>query len=276
MVGYDPEDPLTAFGAGEKRGPYAASLDRTALNGARLGVVREIQGTQSNPDSADFRELDEIFNRNVSELKAAGAVLVDPLVVPDRKALMAARESDNASTDEGLRLYLSRNPGSPIRTREDIAASPDLAKVIPPTRANQWRNAPQPDDPVRQLRFLNARAQLMTNVMKVMTDNRLDALVFKTIEQQPPLIKEGLSPPYPTGNNFISTLNTFLVYPVAMTVPSGFTADGIPVGLTFFGRPFNETTLLRLAYAYEQATRHRRAPRATPPLSAAPVAKAFD
>jgi Asp-tRNA(Asn)/Glu-tRNA(Gln) amidotransferase A subunit family amidase len=61
-------------------------------------------------------------------------------------------------------------------------------------------------------------------------------------------------------------LNTFLIYAASMTVPSGFTSDNLPVGITFFGRPYSEPVLLKLAYAYEQATRHRRSPPSTPPL----------
>jgi len=64
----------------------------------------------------------------------------------------------------------------------------------------------------------------------------------------------------------VPTLNTFLIYAASMTVPSGFTSDNLPVGITFFGRPYSEPVLLKLAYAYEQATRHRRSPPSMPPL----------
>jgi len=64
----------------------------------------------------------------------------------------------------------------------------------------------------------------------------------------------------------VPTWNTFLVYAASMTVPAGFTSDGLPVGITFFGRPYSEPMLLKLAYAYEQATRHRVPPKTTPAL----------
>ena len=65
----------------------------------------------------------------------------------------------------------------------------------------------------------------------------------------------------------LSSLNTFVVFAAIVTVPSGFTTDSLPVGLTFFGKPYTEPTLIKLAYAYEQATHHRVPPKTTPPLA---------
>ena len=78
--------------------------------------------------------------KNVAELKAAGAILVDPVVIPDMKTLMTTRGSDTAASDEALRLYLARNPSSPLKSRQDIADSPDMARSIPPSVASQWKS----------------------------------------------------------------------------------------------------------------------------------------
>src|SRR5439155_20185407 len=100
-------------------------------------------------------------------------------------------------------------------------------------------------------------------MMKVMDDNQLDAIVHKSVEHQPTFIKDGINPPY-VNNKGVPTLNTFLVYSASITVPSGFTIDDLPVAITFFGKPYSEPSLLKLAYAYEQATRHRIPPKSTP------------
>jgi amidase len=267
MVGYDPEDPVTAMGVGKKERSYTRFLDKNGLKGARIGVLRESIGLRSEPGSEDFKKVDDVFQKNLAELKAAGAILVDPVVIPNLKALLAKRAGNPILSDEALRLYLARNPNPPFKTREDIAHSPDLDKSIPPTKAAQWKKPPAPFDAARYGEYLQAREELMINVLKVMADNRLDAIVHKSVEHQPTLIRDGINPPY-MNDKGIPELNTFLVYAASMTVPAGFTTDNLPVGITFFGRPYSEPTLLKLAYAYEQATHHRVPPKTTPALEA--------
>jgi Asp-tRNA(Asn)/Glu-tRNA(Gln) amidotransferase A subunit family amidase len=265
MVGYDPDDPVTALGISHASQSYTRALDRNSLRGARIGVLRESIGLNSEPDSDDFKKVEAVFHNNIAELKAAGAIMIDPVVIPNLKALLAKRAVNPAIADESLRLYLSRNPNSAFRTRDDIAKSPDLLKSVPPSKAAQW-TAPLPKIDLAQWgAYLQAREDLMIAIMKVMADNQLDAIVHKTVEHQPTFIKEGINPPY-VNNKGVPVLNTFLVYAASMTVPSGFTADNLPVGLTFFGKPYSEPALLKLAYAYEQATHHRRPPTSTPPL----------
>jgi Asp-tRNA(Asn)/Glu-tRNA(Gln) amidotransferase A subunit family amidase len=168
---------------------------------------------------------------------------------------------------------LSRNPDSPFKTRQDIADAPDMAKSIPPSKAAQWKNPRPAPDLAQYARLVQAREQLMINIANVMAENRLDAIVHKTVEHQPGLINDAINPPY-TGSRGVPMLNTFLIHAASMTVPSGFTSDNLPVGITFFGRPYSEPKLLKLAYAYEQATHHRKPPSTTPPLPArrSPVA----
>jgi amidase len=268
MVGYDPEDPVTAMGVGKTVGSYTTVLDRNGLMGARIGILRESIGVNSEPGSDDFKKVDAVFEKNVAELKAGGAILVDPVVIPDLKALLARRAANPVTADEGLKLYLARNPDSPFKTRQDIANSPDIDKSYPADRVGRWKTLPPPLDPAKYLDYIEARDQLMINILKVMADNKLDAIVHKSVEHQPTFIKDGVNPPY-QSNKGIPTWNTFLVYPASMTVPSGFTTDNLPVGITFFGRPYSEALMLRLAYAYEQATHHRAPPKTTPPLPAA-------
>ena len=91
MVGYDPDDPVTALGVGHAPKTYTASLDRNGLKGARIGILREPMGYTTEPDSEDFKTVTTVFDKAVAELKAAGAVVVDPIVIPRLNELLARR-----------------------------------------------------------------------------------------------------------------------------------------------------------------------------------------
>ncbi len=103
----------------------------------------------------------------------------------------------------------------------------------------------------------------MTSLLKVMADHKLDAIIHKSVEHQPTLIKDGVNPPF-VDQKGAPHLNTFLMYVPSIAVPAGFTRDNLPAGITFLGRPYDDARMIKLAFAYEQATHHRRAPASTP------------
>jgi Asp-tRNA(Asn)/Glu-tRNA(Gln) amidotransferase A subunit family amidase len=109
----------------------------------------------------------------------------------------------------------------------------------------------------------------MSNLLKVMADHRLDAVVHKSVEHQPTLIRQGVNPPY-VNQKGVPHINTFLVFVPTVTVPAGFTRDNLPIGISFLGRPYSDGAMIRLAYSYEQATLHRKPPTSTPPLPGQP------
>jgi len=262
MVGYDPEDPQTALGVGHVPETYAKFLERNGLKGARIGVLRESIGTASEPGSDDFKKVDAVFEKNIAELISLGAVLTDPIVIPGLRELLAKQAGNSAISAQALRVWLGRNPASAFKTREDIQKSLDVDKMLPRTVA-LWKANPGDPDLAKYGEYLAARNQLTINLMKVMADNNLDAIVHKSVEHQPTLIIDGTNPPYVT-NKGVPTLNTFLAFVPAVTVPSGFTTDNLPTGITFLGKPYSEPALIRLAYSYEQSTHHRAPPKATP------------
>ena len=99
-------------------------------------------------------------------------------------------------------------------------------------------------------------------VTQLMDAERLDALVYPTWSNPPRLIGD-LNTPHGDNSQVFSPVTGF----PAIQVPMGYSVGGrLPAGITFFGRAWSEATLIRLVYSYEQATRHRRPPAATPPL----------
>jgi Asp-tRNA(Asn)/Glu-tRNA(Gln) amidotransferase A subunit family amidase len=255
MVGYDTEDPLTAAAYGSIPKTFTAFLDNNGLKGARLGILREAIG-RGDPNSEDFKKVEAVFNKALEELKAAGAELVDPIVIPNVMALMAKR-TEGPYLDVSTRLFL-KSPNAPFHSRQDIPKQPGFDKVLA-----RGRNIADPIDERKYYEHLQAREELMFNVLKVMADNRLDAIVYKSIEMQPQLLSRGPDAPNPG----VPTLSTFLAFVPTITVPAGFTTDNLPTGITFQGRPYSDGTLIKLAYAYEQATHHRKSPTTVPPLN---------
>jgi amidase len=261
MVGYDAEDPLTARGVGQGPESYTKVLDKNGLEGARMGILREPMGYATDPDSEDFHKIGDVFERAVEGLRNAGAEIVDPIVIPNLRALLAKRAGSLAIEQESFKTYFRRNAAAPYETREDAMKSADFSKVIKRSR-ERWSRI---GEPTAHYEYLKAREQLMTNVLKVMADNRLDAIVHKAVEHQPTLIKDGVNPPY-VDQKGAPHINTFLIFVPSIVVPAGYTGDNLPAGISFLGRPYDDGKMIKLAYAYEQATRHRRPPASTTAL----------
>ena len=264
LVAYDPEDPLTARGVGNVPDSYTDFLDNNGLQGARLGIIRESIVSNSDPESEDFSKVSEVFDQAVEQLKAAGAEVVDPIVIPDLNELLAKR-AGGPEGDESFQVYFNRNPNAPFKSRQEVLQSPDFAKVFRYAQQMLRRSSEGSPGESRHYEYLLAREQLMTNLLKVMADNGLDAIVHKSVEHQPTLISDGMNPPY-VNTKGVPHLNTFLVFVPTITVPAGFTRDQLPVGISFLGRPFSDGALIKLAYSYEQATLHRKPPGSTPAL----------
>ena len=92
--------------------------------------------------------------------------------------------------------------------------------------------------------YLRTRDDLMFDVMQLMAESQLDAIVHRTVEHQPTLISEGVGPPYYNGRG-VTHINTFLAYVPSISVPAGFTSAGLPVGITFLARPFNDGAVIK-------------------------------
>jgi Asp-tRNA(Asn)/Glu-tRNA(Gln) amidotransferase A subunit family amidase len=149
----------------------------------------------------------------------------------------------------------------PVKTLEEVIRSrrfhPSIEKRLELSQAVEQ----EPDDNPGCRSRDEFRARLRAGVLAVMEANRLDAMVYPTWSNPPRLIGD-LNTPHGDNNQLFSPSTGF----PAITVPMGYTRGLLPAGLQFLGRPWDEATLIRLAYGYEQATRHRRPPASTPPL----------
>ena len=174
--------------------------------------------------------------------------------------------ANSYETHEVTDAYLAELRDPPYRS---------LASILLSGRVNPWRAAGMADllgkttRDLGYLEYLLARDHVREDVIATMAEHDLDAFVYATFDHPPAPIADDVetnSAPddrYALGDN--RSLSPLTGFP-ALTVPAGFTDDGLPVGLEFLGRPFTEAMLLGFGYAYEQATNPRRPPSTAPPL----------
>lgn len=261
MTGYDPDDPVTARGVGRVGESFIKFLDKEGLRGKRIGILRESVGYDAEPESDDFNKITEVFDKAIADLKTAGAEIVDPVTIPDLKALLAKRATNARDEDDSFMLWLNRSKKPPYRSRQEAMGTPEFQKVQKRSR-DRWLKTSTDE---AHYEYLKAREQLMTNLLQLMADKKLDAIVHKAVEHQPTLIKDGLNPPF-VDQKGAPHINTFLVYVPSIVVPAGYTRGRLPAGITFLGRPYDDGNMIKFAYAYEQATRHRKPPSSVTPL----------
>ena len=259
MVGFDPQDPVTALGHGKAGQGFSGLLDKDALKGARIGILREPMGFHTDTSDPDFDRVTEVFDAAVADLAAAGAVIVDPIVIADLKALLATRARVDADDEASFDLYVSGSAASPFANRREAMASPLFDETMRGVK-QRWLHKNTLE---QHHAYLRAREVLMMNLHAVMAAHGLDAIVHKAVEHTPTLIRDGVNPPY-VDQRGAPHLNTFLTFVPSVVVPAGFTSTGLPAGITFLGRPYEDASMLRLAYAYEQATKKRVPPKVTP------------
>ena len=255
MAGVDPLDAATKGTAARATRDYSRSLDAGALKGARIGVARK-------PYFGYSEATDRIVNQAIADMKAQGAVIVDPADIPTASKLDAC-EIDILLYEfkAGLNAYLaSRGPSSPVRSLEALIAfnEREKAREMPYFGQELFLQA-QKKGPLTTPAYLTAAATCRAlsrahGFDLVMRRHRLDAIVAPT--GSPAWTTDLVNGDHFTGAS--STPAAVAGYP-SITVPAG-QAFGLPVGLSFIGGAWSEARLIGLAYAYEQATRHRRPP----------------
>jgi Asp-tRNA(Asn)/Glu-tRNA(Gln) amidotransferase A subunit family amidase len=266
LVGYDPNDPITAYSVGQVPESYRTFLDEDGLAGARIGVIREPMDPRADPESEDYAQVRGVIDRALEDMASLGAEIIDSVDIPLIGLVDSTYASNSFETEEATNDYLEGFPNTPVSSLREIL----LTELVVPSRAATLLNVVgKSTDDIGYLEFMLARERIRESVLAAMADADLDALVYATFDHRTTqipadaLTSAARDEGYGRGNN--RRLSPLTGFP-ALTVPAGFTADGLPVGIEFLGRAFDEGTLLRFAYAYEQATNRRQPPTTTPAL----------
>jgi len=258
VAGEDPADPVTAAAREHPAPNYAASLDRDGLRGAVIGVLRQAYERPSTDP-----EIVRVFQAALEDMKRAGATIVDSATVEGLDGLRRGGGGPCMGFKYDLNHFLAaRGDRVPLKNLTEIVKS---GRFNPNNqrRLEQADTGPEngPDSAACQA-DANYRQGVRDAVTKTMDKLKLDAFVYPTWSNPPRLIGD-LNTPHGDNSQFYSPTTGF----PAINVPMGFTRGGtLPAGMTIYGRAWSEANLIKIAYAFEQATHHRRPPGSTPPL----------
>jgi amidase len=252
MAGVDPRDAATKSSEG-KSFDFLKALDSEGLKGARIGVARNFFGRNDRVHA--------VIEAALAVMKAKGAELIDCEVPNAGKYGRTELEVLLYELKADLNAYLAEfAPGAEVKTLADIIAfnEKNRDKVMPYFGQERFIVAQAKGD-LTSKEYLDAlannhRYSREEGIDQAMLEHKLDALVAPT--GQPAWLTDFVNGDN-SGASFTSPA-AVAGYP-HITVPAGF-VFGLPIGISFVGGAYAESTLLRLAYAFELATKHRRAP----------------
>jgi amidase len=260
LTGADPEDLATADSAGKSRTDYTQFLDANGLKGARIGVARKYFGFSD--------AVDKLMEQSLDAMKKQGAILIDPADIDtfgkfDDSELVVFMYELKAD----LNAYLARlGPGSPVHSLKEIIDfnERNSDKEMPYFGQDLFLKA-EAKGPLSTPEYLDAqgkdhRLARTEGIDALMDKHRLDAIVAPT--GGPAWITDLVNGDHVAGGS--SNAAAVAGYP-NINVTAGL-ISGLPVGISFFGRAWSEAALIRLAYAFEQATNARQSPRFLPTI----------
>jgi amidase len=263
LTGVDPQDAATAASAGKSHTDYAQFCDVNGLKGARIGVARKYFGF-SDP-------VDALMEQALDTMKKQGATLVDPADIEtlgkfDESELLVFMYELKAD----LNAYLARlGPNAPVRTLKDIIEfnERNRQKEMPYFGQDLFLKA-EAKGPLTEKAYVDAieknhQLARVEGVDATMDKYHLDAIVAPT--GGPAWLTDLVNGDHVAGGS--SNAAAVAGYP-NINVTAGF-ISGLPVGISFFGRAWSEPTLIRLAFAFEQTTKARQAPRFLSTIGAA-------
>jgi amidase len=256
IVGFDPADPETKPAATRMARDYTQALTSTGLGGLRIGVPRK-------PLFGGSPHADRLVEAALAVMKSLGAQIIDPVEITTPDDLGKAEfEVLLYEFKADLNRYLAGlGPGAPVKSlKEAIAFNEAHSDREMPYFGQEIFLGAEAKDPLTSPEYRKVlarckRASGPEGIDAVMTRHRLDALVAPT--SGPPSLTDLVNGDY--GPNGASSIPAVAGYP-HITVPAGF-VSGLPLGVSIFGRAWSEMTLIRIAYAYEQETKHRQPPR---------------
>ena len=249
-VGLDSADPASAAWEARRLPRFVDGLDANALRGARIGAVKQFFGS-----SPEEKEVSAIVRAALARVQQAGGEVVD-ISIPGLEAQALSASVIPFEFRENLAAYLHDHPNAPVKSLSEILARglylAELRADFTMLNASPGTGSPE------YTKAMARRAALQRLLAQTLAEHRLDALVYPTVRREPSLIGDPQDDPNcePSANSGFP----------ALSVPAGFAADGLPVGMELLGAPLADGRLVALGYAWERLASARRPPHFTPPL----------
>ena len=247
-VGFDPADPLTKASNGRIPRTFLSSVGDSSLGDVHIGVLTTLFG--SAPEDT---EVADIVRRAVAMLGRMGARVSD-VTIPDFDELIQGTSVLSAEFKFDLLDFLVKYPKAPVRSLDEILNRGLYSTAIDGVLRRS--NAVESRETEAYRAALTKRDVARERIVAAMVSQGITALAYPTLRRKPALIGEPQA-----GSNCQLSATTGLP---AMSIPAGFTSDGLPIGMDLLGGEFGEQALLKIAYAYERETQPRRPPSNTP------------
>jgi len=250
-VGYDPADVQTAVARGHVLGSYTDFLREDGLNGKRLGLLKN--NLVDDGLFGTYQEVTDIIRAAAELMVENGAETIELEI----DGLDEALESSGVIRMEFLRdfdAYLAKS-NAPVNSLEEILESGQYHEDL---ESGYRRELETEADPEEYRAMLAGREEVTRMVIAAMTEHNLDALVYPTLRARPRMIGESAY-----GSSCQIAAHSGLP---AISLPAGFTDDGVPLGIELLAPAFEEASLISMAFAYEQAVKPRTPPARTPSL----------
>jgi Asp-tRNA(Asn)/Glu-tRNA(Gln) amidotransferase A subunit family amidase len=248
MAGYDVKDPITKNSIDKTPGNYRQFLVKDGLNGARIGILRELTNNNIDPD------VSLLFEQAIADLDSLGAEIIDPIGIPNFSTL---RQNQwcwmfRKDLESFLATYVKRDT---VQTLEDIIRIGTTSEF---SKERLKRNASANESEGECLDAYHdaKRIAFREAIESVMDSLDLDGIVYPSWNYKPAHIAL-FQEEYKGDNSQVIAPHTGQP---AFTVPMGFSPGNLPAGIQFLGRMYDEPTLIKLAYSYEQGTKHRKPP----------------